>query len=183
MIEEPIPTAGDLMTHEFLAVLPTLSLVEAVIALERDRAHTAFVVDGHERLIGLLTEKDCLRALGARCYDEAGPHTVGEVMVEPPATEITPRTDAYAITQAFLETPAGMLPVVDAGKLVGGVSQLAVLRALLGVLRQRAELLANGEQVRQDLEDRPTSIERMQKVFADWSPDQIASLLGRHKRH
>jgi CBS domain-containing protein len=181
MIEEPIPVAREMMTREFLAVLPTLPLVEAVVALERDRAHTAFVVDEEEQLLGLLTDKDCLRALGARCYDEAGPHTVGEVMVACPASEITVRTDAYALTQAFLQTPAGMLPVVEGGKLVGGVSQLAVARALLGVLRQRAELFANGERVRHDIEDRPTSIERMQKVFADWTPDQIASLLRRNK--
>jgi CBS domain-containing protein len=181
MIEEPVPVARDLMTREFLAVLPTLPLAEAVLALERNRAHTAFVVDEEERLLGLLTDKDCLRALGALCYDEAGPQTVGEVMVECPPKEITVRTDVYVLTQAFLQTPAGMLPVRDAGTLVGGVSQSAVARALLEVLRQRAQVISNGEQVRQDIEGRPASIERMQKVFADWSPDQIATLLRRNK--
>lgn len=180
MTEEPVPTAGDIMTREFPAVLPSLLLFDAVLVLGRARVPTAFVVDENQQLVGILTDKDCLRALAARCYDEAGPQTVQDVMVTP-SPQVTSRTDLYALTQDFLGTPAGILPVIDDGTLIGGVTEEAVFRALLGALHRRTRLLADSEQVQQDIEDRPTSIERMQKVFADWSPAQIASVLRRTK--
>lgn len=180
MFHEPIPTAADLLSRDFLALNPSVRLTDAVEHLHRDRAHTAFVVDHQQHLVGLLCEKDCLRAVAARAYDEAVSETVQDVMQPaPPAVERS--SDVYALAQTFLATSAAMLPVVHEGKLVGGVSQAAALRALLRVLRDRARLRSDGEAVRVDLEQRPASIERMQKVFADWRPDQIASLLKQNR--
>ena len=180
MLEEPVPTARELLTQEFLALPPTLPLVEAVDQLQRNRWHTAFVVDDQGRLVGLLSDKDCLRAVAARVYDESAAEVVADVMLDHPPC-VSPGTDVYTLAQFFLTIPAGLLPVLDGERLIGGVSQLAALRALLGVLRHRTTLQEEGEQVRQDLTDRPTSIERMQRVFADWTPEQIASVLKRSR--
>lgn len=181
MIDEPIPTAADLLSRDYLALSPSLPLAQAVERLDKDHCHTAFVLDEHDQLLGVLTAKDCLRALGARAYDEAGADTV-EAVMHTDAPRVGPDADLFAVAQTFESTPAAMLPVIQDNRLLGGVSQLRTLRALLAVLRYRAELEAGGEQVRHDLEDRPTSIERMQKVFADWTPEQIASMLGRSRR-
>ncbi len=98
---EQIPTARELMTDEFLAVRPGLGLLDAVAVLEGTPEDTAFVIDEHDRLVGIITEKECLRILAARAYDEAIAETVRDVMSPPPST-ITPSTDAYAVAQAFL---------------------------------------------------------------------------------
>jgi CBS domain-containing protein len=177
---EQLPTAGDLLTREYLVLAPALPILDAIHRLERDRAHTAFVFDEHDALVGLLTDKDCVRVLGARAYDEAVAETVGDVMTPAPDS-VTPATDVYTIAQVFGTTPAGMLPVVDHGRVVGGVSQRALLRAMLELYRHRSEAWANVERACADLKDPPTSIERMQRVFADWNPEQLASLLRRNR--
>ena len=76
-MDELLPAAGDLMTGDDLAVRPSLGLLEAVGRFERYNEDTAFVVGEHGRLIGMLTEKRCLRALAARAYEERVAASVG----------------------------------------------------------------------------------------------------------
>jgi CBS domain-containing protein len=179
---EQIPTARDLMTPEYLAVRPTLGLLDAVAVLEDSPEDTAFVLDEHDHLLGIISEKECLRALAARAYDEAIAETVQDVMSAPPA-KITPSTDAYAVAQAFLSCSCGMLPVMDGQRIAGAVSQLAMLRTFLTVFRRRTADRGEIEQTAADLRSRPESMERMQRVAANLDRDQLASLFSRNVRH
>ena len=178
MIDELLPTARDLMTQEYLAFRPSLGVLDAVSGLERHPEDTAFVLDEHDRLLGVLTEKECLRILGARAYDEAIAETVQDVMCATPSI-LAPSTDLYTITQAFLSCSCGMLPVVDGDRVLGGVSQLSMLRVFLAVFRHRAAALGSIERTADDLKGRPEAIEQMQRVFAKLDRNQIATLLHR----
>lgn len=178
---EQIPTARELMMHEYLAVRPSLGLLDAVAVLESQPEDTAFVIDEHDRLLGLITEKECLRALAARAYDEAIAERVKDVMCAPPAM-ITPTTDAYAVAQAFLSCSCGMLPVMEGRRVVGALSQLAMLKAFLSIFRKRAAERGEIEQTAEDLRGRPESKERMQRVAANLDRDQLASLFSRNIR-
>jgi signal-transduction protein with cAMP-binding, CBS, and nucleotidyltransferase domain len=177
-MNELIPTARELMTKEYLAVRPSLGLLEAVSVLERDPEDTAFVVDEHETFLGVLTEKECLRTLAARAYDEAIAETVEDVMCPMPAA-IAPTTDAYTLAQAFLSQSCGTLPVLENGRVVGAVSQITMLRTFLAVFRHRTAELGTIEQTADDLKERPTAIEQMQRVFANLNRDQLATLMHR----
>jgi CBS domain-containing protein len=181
-MSEQIPTARELLTDEFLAVRPGLGLLDAVAVLENAPEDTAFVLDEHDQLLGIITEKECLRALAARAYDEGIAETVQDVMGKPPAT-ITPSTDAYAIAQAFLSCSCGMLPVMDGGRVAGAISQLSMLRAFLTVFRRRSVERGEIEQTAEDLRGRPESKERMQRVASNLDRDQLASLFSQNVRH
>jgi len=179
---EQIPTARELMSDEYLVVRPSLPLLDAVATLEASPEDTAFVLDDHDRFLGLITEKECLRTLSARAYDEGIAERVQDVMSPPPAA-IAPSSDAYSITQAFLSCSCGMLPVIDGGRIVGAISQLTMLKAFLSVFRARAAERGEIEQTAEDLKDRPESKERMQRVASSLDRDQLASLFSRNVRH
>lgn len=179
---QQIPTARDLMTREFLAVRPGLGLLDAVAVLEDAPEDTAFVLDEHDRLLGIITEKECLRALAARAYDEAIAESVQDVMCAPPAS-IVPSTDAYAVAQAFLSCSCGMLPVMDGARVAGAVSQLTMLKMFLTVFRKRTADRGEIEQTAEDFKGRPESMERMQRVAGNLDRHQLASLFSRNIRH
>jgi CBS domain-containing protein len=179
-MHELLPSASDLMTKEYLSVHPSLSLVEAVERLAHDPEDTAFVIDDLQRLVGLLTEKECLHVLAARVYDEAVVDTVEDVMCRIP-TVLTPKTDVYAIAQAFHGCSCAVLPVIEDSRVLGAVSQVAMLRALLAVIRHRSATHGTAEQTAEDMKQRPGSIERMQRVFGSLDRDQLSSLLRRQQ--
>lgn len=181
-MSEQIPTARELMTDEFLAVRPSLPLLDAVAVLEGAPEDTAFVLDEHDRFLGMLTEKECLRTLAARAYDEAIAETVKDVMSSP-RISIAPSSDAYTVAQAFFSCGCGMLPVVENGRIVGAVSQLTMLKAFLSVFRRRTAARGEIEQTAEDLRHRPESKERMQRVASNLNRDQLASLFSRNVRH
>ncbi|CAN5779043.1 hypothetical protein BH24ACI4_BH24ACI4_09780 [soil metagenome] len=173
-----LPTAGELLTQDYLTVSPSLPLLDAVGQLERHAEDTAFVVDESGAFKGVLTEKDCLRALAARAYDGGVAETVQDVMT-PPKSAVGSATDAYAVAQAFLECSCGMLPVVDEGRVAGAVSQITMLRTFLGVFGHQAKELGTIEQTADDMKGRPETKEQMQRVSANLDRDQLATLSRR----
>lgn len=181
MVDELLPSARELMTQDYLVMRPSLGLIEAVGLLEEHPEDTAFVIDDHDRFLGVLTEKECLRALSARAYDTAIAETVQDVMCEAPSL-LAPETDAYAAVQAMLSCSCGMLPVMDHGKIIGAVSQIELLRALLRIFRHRTESLGEAEQTAADLRGRPESKEQMQRVASNLDRDQLASLFSQTRR-
>ena len=178
---ELLLTARDVMTRDYLAVRPSLPLLDAVGRLKQHTEDTAFVLDEHDRFLGLLTEKESLRTLAARAYDAFVADTVADALCPAPAL-LSPSTDAYAITQAFLRCTCGMLPVIAQGRIVGGVTQVAMLRLFLDVFRRRASAQQGIEQAAGDMKGRPASIEQMQRTAARLDRDQLASLFGQTRR-
>lgn len=179
-MNQAFPTARDLMSPEYLTVTPASPLIHAVARFEVHPDDTAFVVDGENRLVGLLSEKDCLHRLAAHAYDATTAETVEQVMT-PDVAPLAPDADPYLIAQTFHTCACGVLPVIEDGRLVGAVSQRAVLRAFLAVLRGRAEEQSAVEQSAEDLKERPEAIERMQRVFAKLDREQLATLLHRRQ--
>jgi len=169
-------TARDVMTQDYLAVRPSLPLLDAVGRLKQHTEDTAFVLDEHDCLLGVLTEKQSLRTLAARAYDPFIADTVADALSPAPAV-LSPSTDAYAITQAFLGCSCGMLPVLDHGRIVGGVTQVAMLRLFIELFRRRGAAQQGIEQNAGDMKGRPSSMEQMQRVAGKLDREQLASLL------
>jgi signal-transduction protein with cAMP-binding, CBS, and nucleotidyltransferase domain len=180
-MDELLPTVRDLITQDYLAIPRTADLLEAVRAIERHVEDTAFVLDDDHRLVGILSEKDCLRTLAARAYDAAAAESVQDVMCAAPAV-LTPGTDAYAAAQAFLSCSCGMLPVLEDGRVVGAISQLAMLRAFIQIFQHRTQSLGEAEQTADDLSGRPEAKEQMQRVAANLDRDQLATLFRQSTR-
>ncbi len=137
----------DLMSREVRAVGPDSGVTDAVEMLIGKAYKALPVVDGERRVVGILTDGDLLRRLGlphagvqaALTHAELARElealrhsgqTVADLMVRP----VTTITDDAAVADAVrVMTQRGIkrLPVVDAaGRLVGVVSRVDVLRAL-----------------------------------------------------
>ena len=118
-------TVGDVMTKGLLELAAETPLVEAAAAMSARRVGSALVVEG-ERLIGIVTERDVLRAVGSG--DVSG--RVGEWMTRHPET-----VDADESTQqaAVVMIHGGFrhLPVLDEGTPCGIVSIRDLMRVAL----------------------------------------------------
>jgi CBS domain-containing protein len=128
------------MATSLITFRPEISIFEAIRILLHKQISGGPVIDGEGRVIGVLSEHDCLRILSSDEFyagqqEEAG--LVRDFMTEAGRT-ITPEMGVYAIAHYFLTTPIRRLPVVDHGKLVGQVSRRDVLRAIDDLAKKRA---------------------------------------------
>jgi CBS domain-containing protein len=116
---------GDVMSRNLLTVERDTSLVDASAAMTARRVGAALVVtDG--RLIGILTERDVLRAAGTG--DIGG--TVGEWMTHhPEAVDVDESTTQAGVV--MIHGGFRHLPVVHAGAPVGIVSIRDLMRVAL----------------------------------------------------
>ena len=179
MNEPGIPTARDCMTREVMSFSPGDDLFEAVDRLLENHFAAAPVIDEDRGLLGMLTEKDCLRLLSQAAYEEDLQHGSVEELMSTIRAICEPTMDIFRITDLFLQTNFPLLPVVEEGRLCGVISRRDVLRGMQlfrrQVRKERSQLEAEaGHQA-----DRPRSIESMQRAAANRSRDQLVRLFGR----
>jgi len=134
-----MPTAGDIMATSVVTLRPEVSIFVAMRTLLSKRISGAPVVAEDGKVVGMISELDCLRVLSSdEFYDghqeEAG--TVQDFMTEAGRT-ISPDMDLYAIAHYFLTTPVRRLPVVVDGRLLGQVSRRDVLATIEEMAKKR----------------------------------------------
>ena len=163
-----LPTARNAMTDWRLVLHPDTDLLQAIRDLVSRRAAGAPVVREDGTLVGVLTEKDCLRVLANRAYGEVHAGTVTGVMSTVKA-EVTPDMDLFAVAHVFLESNFPVLPVTQNGKLVGRISRQDMLREMQRFIREqrRAKIEAATTHTR-------SAIAEMQRLSADSTPAQLA---------
>ncbi len=132
-----ILTARDIMATSLVTLSQDSSIFEAIRVLLAKRISGAPVVDRDGRMVGVLSELDCLRVLTSDEFyagqqEEAG--TVKHFMTGAGKT-IPPDLGIYAIAHYFLVEPVRRLPVIEDGRLVGQVSRRDVLRGIDRMIR------------------------------------------------
>lgn len=108
----------DIMTEDVLSVAPEDTLGE-VAAKMVDRGVGAVVVKDFGRIIGVLTERDIMRAVAARTHSSEA--RVREWMTPDPITA-TADTDVEDAGRTMLENGFRHLPVLEGDQAVGIVS-------------------------------------------------------------
>jgi CBS domain-containing protein len=123
-------TAKDIMTMRVVTVNPSTSIEDAARLLVRRKISGVPVVDEKDKtkVVGILTEADLLAA-------PSGAKTVAEVMKKR-VVSVSPDTSVDEIAEILVKKKIKRVPVIDAGKLVGIVSRIDVLRAI-SIPRQR----------------------------------------------
>ncbi len=123
-------TLADVVRPTFLTVAPEDTLGEVAERMTKQNVGAVIVKD-HGRLIGILTERDMLRAMAARVHTSDA--RVRQFMTADPITAAPdmPLDDA---AQVMLDHGFRHLPVVDGSNVIGVVS----LRRVLGGRRQPA---------------------------------------------
>ncbi len=134
-----ILTARDLMTTNLLVFNPKLSLLEAIENLIKWRVSGAPVVDDGGRMVGMLSELDCLRMLASDEFylQQQEEAALVEQFMTTGGRMIPPDLGIYAISHYFLTTQVRRLAVVEHEKLIGQVSRRDVLRGMEEMIRKR----------------------------------------------
>ena len=123
-------TLADIVKANFITVAPEDTLGEVAERMTRQNTG-AVVVKDFGRLIGILTERDMLRAMAARVHTSDA--RVRQWMTVDPITA-GPDMDLDEAAQVMLDNGFRHLPVVDGSSVLGVVS----LRRVLGGRRQPA---------------------------------------------
>jgi CBS domain-containing protein len=112
------------MSQDLLVVAPEDTLGEAAERMEARGVSSALVSD-FGRLIGILTERDLLRAVAGRTHSSES--RVREWMTRDPLTA-TPDTKAEDVARTMLERRFRHMPVVEGDRAVGIVTIRDVAR-------------------------------------------------------
>lgn len=130
---EPL-TAKDIMVTELVTLSPEMDVYDAIDRLLQYHISGAPVVDNHGCLVGIFSEKDCMRVLLEGTYDGLPTNTVGAFM-RTQVEVLEEDTDLLSIAHTFLNTSYRRLPVVRNGKVVGQISRRDLLKKWSELLR------------------------------------------------
>ena len=109
---------------------PETDIYAALARLLKSRLTGAPVVDGERMLLGMLTERDCLKALVGGALDGLPTGKVSDYMTRP-AESIAPTATLFDIAHIFLKRSFRKLPVLDRdGRVIGQVSRRDMLVAI-----------------------------------------------------
>ena len=116
----------DLMSKPVCSVDAETTLAEATTVMGERHIGSALVMEG-ERLVGILTERDVVRAMSG-AFD-APMRPVIEWMTKRPTTAV-PDTPVKEALRVMVEGGFRHLPVLDGDQVVGMVSMRDIARAL-----------------------------------------------------
>jgi len=136
-----ILTARDIMTTSLITFRPETGIFEAIRTLISKGVSGAPVVNEAGKLVGVLSELDCLRTLSSDEFYNGQQEESATVMdfMTPAGDVIGPDTGIYVIAHHFLTKPLRRFPVVDRDRLVGLVSRRDVLRGIDEMSKKRLQ--------------------------------------------
>lgn len=145
-------SAGDIMTRAIITLSPSTDIFTAMRTLLKRKISGAPVIDENRSLVGILSEKDCLRILTAEAFHGFPEGSVADYMTQSVQT-VGPRTSIYDVVGRFLRAPYRRLPVIDdEGRLVGQISRRD---ALLAIESMRDNSYLYGQKEQKLPEDQP----------------------------
>ena len=146
MSDPPIPSARDIMAGDLVRFTAETPIMEAAALLLEHRISGAPVVDDRGRLVGVLSEFDCIRQVASSQYheDHNSSFTVGDLMSDSPFT-IPPDTDIFGVAHELVTHRVRRLPVVENGAVIGLVTRGDVFKSLCDYIARKTAA-ADGKQ-------------------------------------
>jgi CBS domain-containing protein len=123
------PLVRDIMDRSFVRLKPEMNVYDAIGILLQRGLTGAAVVDDDGLVIGILSERDCLKLLLRGAYERLPPGRVEDYMTREVRT-VSSDTDLFALADYFTQNIYRRLLVVDHGCLVGQVTRRDLLRAI-----------------------------------------------------
>jgi len=128
-----IPIAREIMQRRLHTVSADADLEEAVRSLLKEHHSGAPVVDSAGKLVGVLSEYDCVAVLARAATENWPAGRVSDRMTTEIET-VPPTEDVLALSTRFSQGRHRRLLVVEDGKLVGLISRRDLLGALESVV-------------------------------------------------
>ena len=129
----PVPTVRQAMSSDPFVARPDMQVHEAMDVLIDGAVSGLPVVDVHQTLVGMITERDCLEVVFEAGYHARPGRTVAEVMSTDVET-IEADSDVVAAIERFRTSRYRRFPVLDGTRMIGVLSRRDVLRALRDVV-------------------------------------------------
>jgi predicted transcriptional regulator len=123
------PRVRDYMDKSFITLSPDMDVYQAIDILLKKGITGAGVVDKKGNLLGVLSEKDCLRTLVHGAYSELPSGIVSDYMTKNVVT-IAPDQDIFSTADMFFTHVFRRLLVVEEGKLIGQITRRDLLRVV-----------------------------------------------------
>lgn len=134
---EHYPHVQEFMSRSMVKLSPDTDIYEAIGLLLKFNISGAPVVDDENNLVGIVSEKDCLKLVAQDTYQstpQGGP--IGNFMTTEVVT-VSPGKGLSEVAQIFMKTPFKKLPVIQRGKLVGMIRRRDVLAVIQEFHRKR----------------------------------------------
>jgi predicted transcriptional regulator len=122
-------TVRDYMTTHLLTFTPDTEVMAAMRQLVARGHSGAPVVDAQGMVVGMLSEKDCLKVAVLAHHEDVSPGLVRDYM-STPAVTVSADTTLLELASRFIDSPLKRLVVTENGRLLGQISRSDVLRAI-----------------------------------------------------
>lgn len=118
-------SAGNLITFN-----PDQTIQEVIDIIITKGISGAPVLDKDRKLVGIISEKDCLRIIVDQAYHNlpASDRKVSDYMTAKVKT-LSSNSDVVEAANEFLNSPVRRLPILENGVLIGQVSRRDILKA------------------------------------------------------
>jgi CBS domain-containing protein len=176
-----VPTAADIMSSSVFSIHPEEDIYEAIDRLISRHLPGAPVVDGDMNLVGIVTEKDCLRVLSTCAYGELRTGTVADFM-SPANLTVSPHMDLFTVAQLFLSCHFVALPVLEGGKLIGRITRRDMLKGIQQFQR-RVDRDYEAAAMHLRIAQSPQSIDDFQRLASSINRESLAALLSERHGH
>lgn len=121
-----IPIVREFMVTTLVSLRPEMNISEAIHILLKNKISGAPVVNEEEELVGVLSERDCLRLFAVGAFDPSPGGSVSMYMSSE-VLSVTPDDDLFKVAEIFLNNSFRRLPVLENNKVIGQVSRRDVL--------------------------------------------------------
>lgn len=172
------PTVRDVMKKPMRTFDMNMPMPEATEIIAKSPLAAVPVIDEEGMVVGLLTEKDCLRAVGRWAYEGISGGVVKDYMSEIEA-RLTPQMDLLSASLVFIECNFACLPVMENDELVGRIVRHELLSALESWAAEINKELADRVTMTPD-HKRPSAIPHMLKVVGSATREQISQIFRKN---
>jgi CBS domain-containing protein len=120
----------DYMLHNPVKVREDDNVLEAMQVIIDNKISGVCVIDDEQKLVGILSELDCLRAVLGAVYNHSGVGRVKDYMASDNLVVAHPNEDIVDVAQDMLLKNKRRRPVVEDGKLIGQITCRQLLSAV-----------------------------------------------------
>jgi len=118
------------MAKDLITFRPDQDINQVIESMLDHEISGAPVLNHNDELVGIITEKDCLRVIIDVAYhNQPLSQSKVEDYMTPVVKTITPEHDVLDVANEFLKSNFRRFPVVENGKLIGQVSRRDILKA------------------------------------------------------